>query len=61
MWVAMNSHGVRVQCVEFAIGHLEKCRALGETFPKFTRREKPRKQGRILHLLLKSDKDLTPS
>jgi hypothetical protein len=41
--------------------HYAKCKGLGETFPKFTRREKPRKQGRILHLLLKSDKDLTPS
>jgi len=52
MWVAMNSHGV---CI------MQNVKALGETFPKFTRREKPRKQGGILHLLLKSDKDLTSS
>jgi len=37
------------------VKHLEKL------FPKFTRREKPRIQGGILHLLLKSVKDLTPS
>lgn len=40
---------------------MQNVKALGETFPKFTRREKPRKQGGILHLLLKSDKDLTSS
>ncbi len=38
------------------VKHLEKL-----FLSLLTRREKPRKQGGILHLLLKSDKDLTPS